>query len=68
MYLVRGFVSFPSPWASASVGALSVFEASNARAVASEIRKLRAEGVGATDISRRLGIGRASVYRALKLG
>ena len=40
--------------------------APTARNKASEIRKLRAEGVGATDISRRLGIGRASVYRALR--
>jgi DNA invertase Pin-like site-specific DNA recombinase len=30
---------------------------------ASEVRKLTAEGVGATEIARRLGIGRASVYR-----
>lgn len=30
-----------------------------------EVRKLHGEGVGATDIARRLGIGRASVYRAL---
>jgi DNA invertase Pin-like site-specific DNA recombinase len=42
--------------------------APTARNKTSEIRKLHAEGVGATDISRRLGIGRASVYRALKLG
>ena len=27
------------------------------------VRKLAAEGVGATEIARRLGIGRASVYR-----
>lgn len=31
-----------------------------------EIRRLRAEGVGATEIAKRLGIGRASVYRALE--
>ena len=36
-----------------------------ARARAGEIRALRAEGVGATEIARRLGIGRASVYRIL---
>ncbi|MUZ75909.1 helix-turn-helix domain-containing protein [Agrobacterium vitis] len=30
-----------------------------------EIRRLRAEGVGPTEIAKALGIGRASVYRAL---
>jgi DNA invertase Pin-like site-specific DNA recombinase len=30
-----------------------------------EVHRLAAEGVGATEIVRRLGIGRASVYRAL---
>jgi DNA invertase Pin-like site-specific DNA recombinase len=30
-----------------------------------EVRRLQAEGVCPTDISKRLGIGRASVYRAL---
>lgn len=30
-----------------------------------EVRRLRAEGVSPTDIAQRLGIGRASVYRAL---
>ena len=30
-----------------------------------EIRALRAEGIGATDIAKRLGVGRASVYRVL---
>jgi DNA invertase Pin-like site-specific DNA recombinase len=30
-----------------------------------EIRKLKGDGLGATEIAKRLGIGRASVYRAL---
>jgi len=37
-----------------------------ARAKKAEIVKLKAEGVGATEISKRLCIGRASVYRVLK--
>jgi Resolvase, N terminal domain/Helix-turn-helix domain of resolvase len=32
---------------------------------AEEVKRLRAEDIGATDIARRLGIGRASVYRVL---
>lgn len=31
-----------------------------------EIRRLRAEGVSPTEIAKRLGVGRASVYRALE--
>jgi DNA invertase Pin-like site-specific DNA recombinase len=31
-----------------------------------EICRLRSEGIGATDIAKRLSIGRASVYRALR--
>jgi DNA-binding IclR family transcriptional regulator len=30
------------------------------------IRALKAEGLGATEIAKRLGIGRASVYRVLE--
>jgi DNA invertase Pin-like site-specific DNA recombinase len=30
-----------------------------------EVKKLKDEGLGATEIAKRLGIGRASVYRAL---
>jgi DNA invertase Pin-like site-specific DNA recombinase len=33
-----------------------------------EVARLKKEGVGATEISRRLGIGRASVYRILEEG
>ena len=33
-----------------------------------EVRKLRDEGMGATAIAKRLGIGRASVYRVLQHG
>jgi DNA invertase Pin-like site-specific DNA recombinase len=33
---------------------------------ADAVRRLRGEGVGATEIAKRLGVGRASVYRALE--
>lgn len=33
-----------------------------------QVRKLRADGIGPAEISRRLGIGRASVYRILDSG
>jgi DNA invertase Pin-like site-specific DNA recombinase len=36
-----------------------------ARAHAAEIKAMRADGIGPTEIAHRLGIGRASVYRAL---
>jgi DNA invertase Pin-like site-specific DNA recombinase len=36
-----------------------------ARAKTAEVKALTAQGVGATEIARRLGIGRASVYRVL---
>lgn len=39
--------------------------APTARAKTTEARALRAEGLGATEIAKRLGIGRASVYRVL---
>ena len=39
--------------------------APTARAKASEVQRLRAEGLGPTEIGRRLEISRASVYRAL---
>ena len=37
-----------------------------AKAKAADIAALREQGVGATEIARRLGIGRASVYRVLE--
>ena len=36
-----------------------------ARAKAAEVKALKADGVRPVDIARRLGIGRASVYRVL---
>tara|TARA_R110000850_G_scaffold15326_23_gene47913 strand:+ start:8999 stop:9604 length:606 start_codon:yes stop_codon:yes gene_type:complete len=36
-----------------------------AMAKAAEVKRLQAEGIGATEIASRLGIGRASVYRVL---
>ena len=36
-----------------------------ALAKADEVKALRGQGVGATEIARRTGIGRASVYRIL---
>jgi DNA invertase Pin-like site-specific DNA recombinase len=36
-----------------------------ARAKAEDVKRLRSEGVGATEIAAQLGIGRASVYRIL---
>jgi DNA invertase Pin-like site-specific DNA recombinase len=39
--------------------------APTARAKLDQIRALQSQGVGASEIARRLGIGRASVYRLL---
>ena len=39
--------------------------APTARAKADEVHRLHREGVGATQIAQRVGIGRASVYRVL---
>lgn len=36
-----------------------------AREKGADVKRLAAEGIGATEIAKRLGIGRASVYRAL---
>jgi DNA invertase Pin-like site-specific DNA recombinase len=42
--------------------------APTARAKYDEVRKLHADGVGATEIAQQLGISRASVYRGLEAG
>ena len=41
--------------------------APTARAKAEEVNRLHREGVGATEIAKRVGIGRASVYRVLEV-
>ena len=51
--------------AKAKAGGKYKGRAPTARAKTSEVRTLRAEGVGATEIAKRLKISRASVYRAL---
>jgi DNA invertase Pin-like site-specific DNA recombinase len=38
------------------------------RAKADQVAMLKAQGLGATEIARQLGIGRASVYRVLERG
>jgi len=34
--------------------------------MANEVREMKAAGIGATEIAKALGIGRASVYRTLE--
>jgi len=45
--------------------ASGVYKGRPASIDAAEVRKLKAEGLGPSQIARRLGIGRASVYRVL---
>jgi DNA invertase Pin-like site-specific DNA recombinase len=42
--------------------------APTARAKSADVRRLHSEGIGATEIGKRLGISRASVYRCLPSG
>lgn len=46
--------------------AAGVYKGRPATIETGEVQRLKAEGLGATAIAKKLGIGRASVYRALK--
>ncbi len=50
----------------AKAKAAGVYKGRPATIDASEIGRLKSQGVGASEIAKRLGIGRASVYRTLK--
>lgn len=50
----------------AKAKAAGVYKGRPATINVEEVAKLKAEGVGPAEIARRLGIGRASVYRALE--
>ncbi|RYB07117.1 recombinase family protein [Lichenibacterium ramalinae] len=50
----------------AQAKAAGVYKGRKATIDVAEVRKLQSEGLGATEIAERLGIGRASVYRVLK--
>lgn len=49
----------------AKAKAAGVYKGRKPEIDAAEVRRLRDDGLGATDIAKRLGIGRASVYRVL---
>jgi len=50
----------------AKAKAAGVYKGRPATIDVDEIGRLKAEGLGASEIAKRLGIGRASVYRAFK--
>ena len=50
----------------AAAKAKGVYKGRPATIDAAQVQALKAEGLGPTDIAKRLGIGRASVYRALE--
>ena len=50
----------------AKAKAKGVYKGRRATINAGQVRKLQAEGRGATEIARELNIGRASVYRILE--
>ena len=49
----------------AKAKAAGVYKGRKPTISSAEVRKLKDDGLGATEIAKRLGIGRASVYRAL---
>jgi DNA invertase Pin-like site-specific DNA recombinase len=49
----------------AAAKARSVYKGRPPALEAAQVAKLKAEGLGATEIAQKLGIGRASVYRVL---
>ena len=49
----------------AKAKAKGVYKGRRASIDAEEVQELRVQGCGATEIARKLGIGRASVYRLL---
>jgi DNA invertase Pin-like site-specific DNA recombinase len=51
--------------ARAKVGGIYAIKGRPASIAAAQVRGLKAQGLGATEIAKALGIGRASVYRAL---
>jgi DNA invertase Pin-like site-specific DNA recombinase len=50
----------------AKAKAAGVYKGRPASIDAAQVRELQAQGMGATEIAKALGIGRASVYRALR--
>jgi DNA invertase Pin-like site-specific DNA recombinase len=50
----------------AKAKAAGVYKGRKASVPVDEVRQLKAAGVSPTEIAKRLGIGRASVYRALE--
>jgi DNA invertase Pin-like site-specific DNA recombinase len=52
----------------AKAKAAGVYKGRPASIDAAQVRQMKAQGIGATEIAKALGIGRASVYRALEAG
>ena len=57
--------SWPGSQAIAKAKAAGVYTGRKPSVDIAQVRELRLEGLGATQIAKRLGIGRASVYRVL---
>ncbi len=46
--------------------AAGVYKGRQASIDAAQVRKMKAQGIGASEVAKALGIGRASVYRGLE--